>query len=90
MSETEQEHLLTNIIGHATHGPGLDADVARRVGDLVTLDLEQSDPDALEDAPTGPAPGWFPDYRDTNIRHYWDGTSVTHSEHWDRITWTRM
>jgi catalase len=41
MSETEQEHLLTNIIGHATHGPGLDADVARRVGDY----WRQVDPD---------------------------------------------
>ena len=41
MSETDQEHLLTNIIGHATHGPGLDADVARRVGDY----WRQVDPD---------------------------------------------
>jgi catalase len=41
MSETDQEHLLTNIIGHATHGPGLDPDVARRVGDY----WRQVDPD---------------------------------------------
>ncbi len=24
MSETDREHLLTNIIGHASHGPGLE------------------------------------------------------------------
>jgi catalase len=33
MSETDRDHLLGNIIGHASHGPGLDADVARRVGE---------------------------------------------------------
>jgi catalase len=33
MSETDREHLLNNIIGHATHGPGLDPDVASRVAE---------------------------------------------------------
>jgi catalase len=33
MSPTDREHLLTNIVGHATHGPGLDAEVAARVGE---------------------------------------------------------
>jgi catalase len=33
MSETDREHLLTNIVNHATHGPGLDLGVATRVGD---------------------------------------------------------
>jgi hypothetical protein len=32
MSETDREHLLTNIIGHATHGPGLDARRGRAPG----------------------------------------------------------
>ena len=41
MSETDKEHLLTNIIGHATHGPGLDRDVATRVRDY----WRQVDPD---------------------------------------------
>jgi catalase len=42
MSDPDREHLLTNIIGHASHGPGLDPDVATRVGDYcrqVDLDL---------------------------------------------------
>jgi catalase len=33
MSETDREHLLTNIIGHANHGPGLKPDVASRVAE---------------------------------------------------------
>jgi catalase len=33
MSETDREHLLSNIIGHASHGPGLMHDVASRVGE---------------------------------------------------------
>ncbi|HWE65348.1 MAG TPA: catalase [Acidimicrobiales bacterium] len=33
LSETDRAHLLTNIVNHATHGPGLDADVAARVGE---------------------------------------------------------
>jgi catalase len=42
MSDTDREHLLTNIIGHAGHGPGLEPDVAARVGEYwhqVDLDL---------------------------------------------------
>jgi catalase len=41
MSETDREHLLTNIIGHASHGPGLKPDVASRVGEY----WRQVDPD---------------------------------------------
>ncbi len=41
MSETDREHLLTNIIGHACHGPGLKPDVASRVGEY----WRQVDPD---------------------------------------------
>jgi catalase len=33
MSDTDREHLLTNIIGHAGHGPGLEPDVAARVSE---------------------------------------------------------
>jgi len=33
MSETDQENLVNNIIGHATHGPGLEPDVALRVAE---------------------------------------------------------
>ncbi|MGH9077828.1 MAG: catalase [Acidimicrobiales bacterium] len=31
MTDTDRAHLVTNIVGHASHGPGLDADVAARV-----------------------------------------------------------
>jgi catalase len=41
MSETDREHLLTNIIGHASNGPGLKPDVATRVGEY----WRQVDPD---------------------------------------------
>jgi catalase len=41
MSETDRDHLLTNIIGHASHGPGLKPDVASRVGEY----WRQVDPD---------------------------------------------
>jgi catalase len=41
MSDTDREHLLTNIIGHAGHGPGLEPDVATRVGEY----WHQVDPD---------------------------------------------
>jgi catalase len=33
MSETDREHLLANIIGHANNGPGLEPDVSARVGE---------------------------------------------------------
>jgi catalase len=33
MSEIDREHLLTNIVGHASNGPGLQSDVAVRVGE---------------------------------------------------------
>jgi catalase len=33
MSATDREHLVANIVGHASHGPGLDKDVAARVGE---------------------------------------------------------
>ncbi|HUZ09609.1 MAG TPA: catalase [Acidimicrobiales bacterium] len=33
LSGTDREHLLTNIVGHASHGPGLEPDVAGRVGE---------------------------------------------------------
>jgi len=32
MSDTDRDHLVANIVAHATHGPGLDAEVAARVG----------------------------------------------------------
>jgi catalase len=41
MSETDREHLLTNIVSHASHGPGLMPDVASRVGEY----WRQVDPD---------------------------------------------
>ncbi|MGH9103551.1 MAG: catalase [Acidimicrobiales bacterium] len=31
MSEADRQHLVTNIVSHASHGPGLDAGVAARV-----------------------------------------------------------
>ena len=33
MSEIDREHLLTNILNHANHGPDLDLGVATRVGE---------------------------------------------------------
>jgi catalase len=42
MSETDRGHLLTNIVNHASHGPGLQPAVAERVGEywrLVDADL---------------------------------------------------
>jgi len=33
MSDTDRAHLVANIVGHAGHGPGLDTDVATRVGE---------------------------------------------------------
>jgi catalase len=41
MSETDRDHLATNIIGHASHGPGLKPDVASRVAEY----WRQVDPD---------------------------------------------
>jgi catalase len=35
MAETDREHLLNNIIGHARNGPGLTPDVASRVGEYL-------------------------------------------------------
>jgi catalase len=33
MTEVDREHLVTNIVAHASNGPGLDPDVTRRVGE---------------------------------------------------------
>lgn len=33
MSETDRQHLTTNVVGHAKNGRGLDADVTSRVGE---------------------------------------------------------
>jgi catalase len=33
MSDTDREHLVTNVVNHATHGPGLETDVASRVAE---------------------------------------------------------
>ena len=33
MGDVDRRHLVTNIVAHATNGPGLDADVTRRVGE---------------------------------------------------------
>jgi catalase len=41
MSEADREHLPTNIIGHASHGPSLKPDVASCVGEY----WRQVDPD---------------------------------------------
>ncbi len=33
MSDTDRDHLVTNIVTHASHGPGLDDDVSTRVAE---------------------------------------------------------
>jgi catalase len=33
MSETDREHLMTKIIGHASHGTALKPDVASSIGE---------------------------------------------------------
>lgn len=34
-------------------------------------------------------PGWYQDYRDENVRHYFDGQSFTIRERWDGSGWQR-
>ncbi len=36
MNDEDRSHLVTNVANHALHGPGLDADVARRVEEYFT------------------------------------------------------